>query len=138
MANEAVIIELGYDQGRPVRRTCATGTSISKGTLLVLSDPNTAAASASGNKGVPFAGIAAADKLGGDGSTSIAAYTNGVFDLTLASGGACAVGEMVTISGANTIDKVTGVDISQMGILVGKAEEIGTTGEVVRVRLLGI
>ena len=110
MANEAVIIELGPDGGRPIRRTVADGTSISKGTLLILSsDPNTATASAAGSTGSVWAGIAAADKVASDGSTNLAAYTTGVFDLTNSTV-ALTLGSMVAISGANTLRAATSAD----------------------------
>ena len=80
MANEWTKVEL-YGQnndGDPRRYTCASGTAISKGTLLVLSDPRTVAAHAS--IGQYMGGVAAMDKSATDGSTSISAWTNGIFE----------------------------------------------------------
>jgi len=62
MANEATKVEL-YGQnndGCPRRYTCAEDVTINKGTLLVLSDPRTAAAHES--TGQYLAGIAAMEK----------------------------------------------------------------------------
>ena len=82
MANEAKKVELyGSNCEGDVRRyTCADANAITKGTLLVLSDPRTASGGAT--SGAQFAGIAAVDKEASDGSTSIGCWTNGIFELT--------------------------------------------------------
>ena len=132
MANEAVIIEL-INGGTPVRRTVADGTTISKGTLLKLADPNTASAS-SANADV-FGGIAAADKLANDGSTTLAAWTDGVFDIKAGSA-TFSAGAMVKLSGANLVSAALAADLLT-GTVVGFAEETASADEVVRVRLRG-
>ena len=133
MANEAVIIELPRNL-HPVRRTCAAGTTIEKGTILKLTDPNTvAASSASADE---FGGIAAAEKDGSDSSTSIAVHLSGVFDLTMGTGETCTIGEQIAISGANLIRAATEAEV-QLGQWLGYAEEAGSSGEVIRVRLRG-
>lgn len=131
MANEAVIIELGVTGGNPIRRTCADAYGIEKGALLRLVDPNTISGA---NIGVaqPFAGIAAAEKVANDGSTSIACYTEGVFDLY--ADGAITVGDNVCMSGAN---KVASCGAISGGCIVGYAEETATAAETIRVRLRG-
>ena len=131
MANEAVPIELNGLNA--VQRTVAEATTIEKYTLLALTDPNTAAASAAAEA---FGGIAAAEKEGGDGSTTLSAYITGVFDLTTV-GPAITVGDWVSLSGANLIKEATEAEI-QSGRAIGKAEETSTAGsEVIRVRLIG-
>jgi len=134
MANEAEIIELGPNGGMPIRFTVADGTSISKGTLLKFADPRTASAS-SGDADV-FAGIAAADKVANDGATSIAAYTEGIFDLTCITGSAPlpTAGMQVVISGANLIKAAIAANLLT-GAVIGKALETGATGEVIAVKL---
>lgn len=130
MANEAVIIELPRNI-HAVRRTCADGATIEKNTLLKLTDPNTVAASSARDE---WGGVAAAEKVASDGATSMAVHLNGVFDMTIATGGSCTIGEQVTLSGANLIDAATEAEV-QLGKFIGWAEEAGSSAEVIRVRL---
>ncbi len=132
MANEAIIVELPRNI-HPVRRTCADGTTIEKGCLLALSDPNTVAASSGVDE---WGGIAAAEKVANDGATSIACHLHGVFDLTLAPGATCTVGEQVCLSGANLIRAATEAEV-QLGQFLGNAEEAGSSSEIIRCRLRG-
>lgn len=136
MANEAVIILAG---NHVIRRTCADGTSISKGTILKLSDANLVTASAATDNGVgqPFGGIAAADKVANDGATTIPVYMDGTFDLTCNAGATLPnCGVAVTISGANLIRPCTAADLLS-GSVIGNCEEHGSASEVIRVRLRG-
>lgn len=119
MANEAVILQLLGNGGDVVRYTCASGTAITKGTILKLTDPCTAAACSAAND--KFAGICAADKSGSDWTTTVSAYTNGIFDL-YCDGTAITAGEHVSISGANIIKKYATLDFE-------KGQEIGTALE---------
>ena len=135
MANEAVIIELTPGIN-PVIRTCADGTGISKGTLLVLTDPNTVAIGGATTTGNAFGGIAAADKVASDGSTTIAAHMSGVFDLK-ANAAAITAGVGVCLSGANMIRAAVEADFPVGGV-IGYAEETAADSEVIRVRLRGI
>lgn len=136
MANEAVIISLGFDGGNVIRRTCADGTTISKGTLLILSDANLVIASNAYTISESWGGIAAADKLANDGSTTIPVYTSGVFDLTNSAAPAIAVGRMVVMSGANLIRLAVESDFP-VGAVLGQIEENASGSEVARVRLRG-
>jgi hypothetical protein len=113
MANEAVIIEL-IESGVPIRYTVADGATIVKGTLLKLTDPRTAIATSADND--PFAGIASSEKVANDGSTTLDAYTKGIFDLR--GSAAITAGNRVSISGANTVAKVAAADLlfSNVGI----------------------
>ena len=137
MANEAVIIELGPLQGASRSYTCASGTAITKGALLALTSPNTAAANTATER---FAGIASADKSGTDYSTKIGAWTSGDFDILVTAGGPTATflcGELVVLSGANTIKQCTTAAEISGGFVVGRAMEAGVAGTVIRVRLMG-
>lgn len=135
MANEAVTIELPAALNAK-QRTVAAATSISQGTLLKLTDPNTASATVTADLAPAFAGIAAADKDGGDADTKLSAYIDGVFDLTVAPNGSATIGAWVVISGANLIDVATEAQVL-LGGGVGIAEETGGASEVIRVRLRG-
>lgn len=132
MANEAVIIERNMFSS-PIRFTVADGTGIEKGAILKLSDPRTAAA-ADGDSDI-VAGIAASEKVASDGSTSLGVHVpgqNNIFDLKVAPGGAVAVGQLVSTSGANLIDAAAATD-NENGMVLGKALEAGASAEVIAV-----
>jgi len=128
MANEAAIIELLGNAGEPMSWTVAEDAGIAKGTILKIgSDPRTAAASAAADK---FAGIAAAEKVANDGSTTLAAYTKGVFDLKAT--GAITLGVMVSLSGANLVKAATATEV-EGGQIVGKCLETAANEEIVAI-----
>lgn len=134
MANEAVIIELLGNGGDPIRFTCADGATIEKGTLLEVTDPRTVIKVSAADK--PLVGIAAAEKVINDGATTIAAYTNGIFDLTISAGGTTVLGnDVVAAAGDNTIDTYDTLD-NEKGYTIGKSYETGGNAEVVAVRVL--
>lgn len=136
MANEAVIVELLGNGGDPIEYTCNEGTTIPKGTILKFSaDPRkVAAATADGDL---IAGIAAMEKVGGDGSTKISVYTNGIFDITCtATTGSAVLGEAVKVTGANTVAPADDDTIEHTQEVVGYSLETGSAGEVVQVRVL--
>ena len=128
MTNEAVRVEGPY----LTRDFAISGvTAIPQGTLMVLSDPRTAVASAVGNDAPIFAGITATDKTAGDVATEHGCDVKGVHLLT-AAGAEVTVGHMVVISGVNTIRNAINTELLT-GAVVGKAYETiaaGTTGEV--------
>lgn len=133
MVYEAVKIELTNDTGFPRRYTCADGTAIVKNTLLKLTDPRTA--SASDTDGAKFAGIAAMDKEASDGSTSITAYTSGVFDLVAS--GVILVGDPVCLDAAKNCVRqvVSGTAGASGASIVGYALETASNAEVINVRI---
>lgn len=128
MANEAVCIETPT---KFARYTVADGTTIPLGTILKLTDPNTAIASSADND--PFAGIAWEEKTASDGITQITAALNGVWDLK-DSGAGITVGAIVNIGGANLIIASAAADLLT-GSVVGKALETASASEVIRVRV---
>lgn len=129
---QAKVIELEYSTGNPRRYTVADGTAISKGILLVLSDPRTAAGTSTATGwNSPCAGISAMDKEANDGSTSITAWTRGIFDLRAS--GAINIGSPVVMAGSNEV-KVTDVG-SSGAIVIGYALETASDQEVINVRL---
>ena len=134
MANEAVIIELLGNGGDPIRHTVADGTGIEKGTLMYLSgDPRTIAASSA--EGQIFVGIAAAEKVADDGSTTLAVYTNGIFDLT-DSGAGMTLGDICKLGGANTVATADEAGAQDLKEVVGTVLETAAAAEVVAVRIL--
>jgi len=132
MANEAVIIEL-FNKGRPIRYKCADGATIEKGTLLQISGDRTVSAHSAADQ--PIAGIAAHEKLINDGQTTIAVYTDGIFDLTAAATGVTPLGHRCAGSGtANMITAADADDILQ-GSDVGYCYEAHANNEVAAVRV---
>ena len=129
MADEAVCIETPT---RFARYTVADGTGIAIGTMLKLTDPNTAIAHS--GDGDAFAGIAWEEKTASDGIVEITAALNGIWDLT--DGGAtAAVGELLALDGtANETRLAVEADIIT-GSIVGKALEAMGANEVGRVRV---
>lgn len=119
MANEAVIIEL-IEGGNPINFTIANATAVPKGTLMEITTPRTVLKTAADND--EFIGIIAHEKVASDGSTTISCWTKGIFDLRGSAAINC--GEIVSISGANTVSKVAAADLLQS--CVGTALE--TTG----------
>lgn len=105
----ASIIELlGKPRGRPIRMTCAEGVGIDKGTMLKVTDPRTA--SAQTGTADAFIGIAAAEKVAGDGSTSLSVYTSGIFRIE--SGAAINVGErLIPATESNKVIKADATGI---------------------------
>lgn len=75
------------------RYTVASGTAIDKFTVLQLTSARTASAHSAALQ--PFAGVASMDKDGSDFSTSITAWTNGLF--TFKSSGAIVAGNPVVL-----------------------------------------
>ena len=125
MANEAIIVELLGNAGDPISLTVADNAAITKGTLLKLTDPRTAAATSADND--MFIGVAAADKVANDGATRLAAYTHGIFSMLTTNAGITA-GEQVTIGGANQIKIFTTLD-GEKGYAVGKILETVVAAE---------
>ena len=130
MANEAIIVELLGNKGDPVRYTCAEGTTIPKGTVLELTTPRTVKLASAVD--TPLVGIAAQEKVGGDGATSISVYTNGIFQLKCATT-QCEIGDQVSLAAAdNTIALSSTLDLEK-GWSLGYAMEtiaLGATGMV--------
>ena len=134
MAFEAVIVELLGNGGDPIEYTVADGTTIEKGTILELEDERTCK-KVSG-AGVVIAGIAATEKVANDGSTTLAALTNLIADLTVDTGATATLGSYVRSSAAtNEITVATTLD-NETGKAIGKALATGTADEVIQVRVL--
>ena len=111
--------------------TVADGAGIAKGTLLALTDPNTAAASSADND--VFAGIAMEEKVASDGIVRMTAALDGVWALVATAAG-ITVGNQVTVGGANTVKVYTTLD-DEKGYVVGRALETTAGSESIMVRL---
>lgn len=128
MTNEAICIETPT---KFARYTVAAGTTIPFGTILKLTDPNTAIASSASND--PFAGIAWVVKDENDTSTEIVAALDGVWDLK-ATTATINIGIPVSVGGANLIRSTIEADLP-LGTILGKALEAASNDEVIRVRV---
>jgi len=136
MANEAVIVSLyGQPKGCPVNFKCADGVAIEKGTLLKLSGGalTEVTPSVATDANVPFAGIAAAEKVANDGSTTIGVWTKGIFDITN-NAVEIDIGKMCKISGANLVRAAADGDY-EAGAVVGKVLEPMAASEVAQVAI---
>lgn len=134
MTNEAVIIELLGNQGDPMRYTVADGGAIPKGSLMRLSsDPRTITIGSAHSQ--VFVGIAAAEKVASDGSTTLAVYTNGIFDLK-DSGSGMTLGDICIMNGTNVVKTADEAGANGPAEIVGKVLETASASEVVAVRVL--
>lgn len=111
------------------RYTVANATGIPIGTILKLTDPNTAIASSADND--PFAGIAWEEKTASDGITEIVAAVNGIWDITT-DANTQTVGAIVNITAANEVGGSAAADLLT-GSVVGKLLETAGNAEVARV-----
>ncbi len=106
----------------PIDFTCADGTAIPKGTLCKLTDPRTAIASS--GAGDMIAGIAARDKIAGDGRTQLACFRKGIF--TMRADGTIAIGAPVMADGV--ANKVITATAKNGAAIIGYALEAATVG----------
>lgn len=122
--------------------TCANGTAISKGTLLQLSDPVTAAAAGAWSAAETatngmFIGVAFADKEANDDSTTISVLKEGRMDVRAS--GSITAGQTVICAGQDEVKAIpltggfTTSSLLYSGI-VGIAEETAADQEVIIVR----
>ena len=128
MANEALLRNRLED---PIDFTVADGTGIEKGALLKLTDPRTAVAATAATDAI--AGIAAREKISGDGRTQLAVFRRGIFDMVAS--GAISVGNPVSSwssTGAANVVHETPVTASGAAIL-GHALETAAEGETFQV-----
>jgi hypothetical protein len=138
MANEAVIIELyGQPTGEPLNYYVPNGLAVEKGSLMKFSGSATAkevAKSHAADVGVNFAGIAATEKVAGDGTTHIGLWTKGLFDLYFGNI-VISPGQYCMISGANTVAEITSAALLSGCAIVGTLQEPVTTAGTYVVKL---
>ena len=99
---------------------------------MELTDPRTVIANT--NITEPVVGIAAAEKVANDGSTTIAVYTDGIFDM-LSDSATQGIGIMVSNTDTeNTIGTAVAAHLLD-GSVIGKTLEEAGNAEVVAVRV---
>jgi hypothetical protein len=121
MANEHTLV---YEKEVPNSVTVADGAGIEKGTLLLFADPFTAAAATADTA---ICGVAAQEKIAGDGRTQLAVYQRGIFKATLS--GSVTAGQALAASGSNQVKVATAADVGAKTL--GIALETGTNGETI-------
>lgn len=132
MANEAVIVELLGNKGTPVKYNVLDNVGIAKGALMYLSaDARTAAASTA--EGQSFVGIAVAEKVADDGSTTLAVYTNGIFDLVATT--SMTLGTMCKLAGANIIETADEAGANATAEHVGLVLETAAGSETIQIKV---
>lgn len=114
------------------RYTCSESVAITKNTILTLTDPRTAAeVSATPNPaGYAFAGITSMDKEASDGSTSVSAWVEGIFEMR--SSGAITAGRLVKSVGLGEVMEALNTEIAS-GAIVGRALETAADQEIINV-----
>lgn len=120
----------GANNDGGVRRfTCVDDAQISKGLLLSLHDDRVASKAIASSR--VFAGVTSMEKEANDGSTSISAWTDGVFEVV--SSGAINAGS--PIAGAEYSAVVAAQNLASGANVIGYALETSTDLEVINVRL---
>lgn len=134
MSNEAIIVELLGNKGDPIRYTIVDATAVPKGTIMELVSPRTVQKVS--NHDVPVVGILAEEKVLSDGQTSVAVYTNGIFQFKCATV-QCEIGDGVKsiAAGDGTVELADTTEIEK-GWSIGYALETIGTGSTGMVRVL--
>ena len=123
MALEATLY---IETGVPIGVTCADGATIEKGSILMLSDPFTAAVTTGDTD--PVIGIAAEEKIASDGKTKIAVYTEGIFIGYAGAAGVTAGMGIITDTNTGAANELVVADVNSEHI-VGTALETATDGQ---------
>lgn len=123
MALECVLI---HELEPAVPMTCADGTGIEKGAVLLLTDPNTAATTTGDTDAC--AGIAKSEKIASDGKVKIPVYKRGIFRGYAGAAGVTAGMGIITDTATGAANELVNADVNSENI-VGRALETATDGE---------
>lgn len=128
-------VELTNSTGNPRSMTVADGTGILKNKVLTLSDPRTVAevSDVSVSSGYKYGGISSHDKVASDGTTTMAVWTDGVFEVY--SSGSITVGNPIKSCGRGYFCAAVINDYAS-GAVAGYALETTTDGEIFNARLI--
>jgi len=129
MADEISNITLLGNKGDPIEVTVATGTAITKGSLMKLSaSPQTCAITAGAND--IFLGILAEEKTATDGITQVSLITHCIADMTCGAGETMVLGAPVMTGAApNEVDVAVTDTVEGRAHIVGIAlETVGNNG----------
>jgi len=120
MALETTLL---YELEPAVPFTCADGTGIEKGALLILTDPMTVATTTGDTDEI--IGIAAEEKIASDGKTKIGVYLRGVFRGFAGAAGVTAGLALISDTGTGAANELVVADVNSEAI-VGMALETAT------------
>ena len=123
MALECTLI---YETHPKIPFTCANGTGIEKGAVLLLSDPMTAATTTGDTDAC--AGIAAEEKIADDGKTKVSVWTGGIFKGFAGAAGVTAGMAIITDTATGAANELVDADVNSENI-VGRALETATDGQ---------
>ena len=123
MANAVAVLMV--ETHFPIMMTCADA-AIPKGTILQLASPNTVSASSGADN--EYGGIAAEEKISGDGKLQIAVYRDGIFKCEAGTNGVTAALQQVIDDGANELTDAAAGD-AELGLIFGVALETATDGQ---------
>jgi hypothetical protein len=123
MALETTLV---YSDGVPIPFTCAEADDMTKGSILLLTDPMTAAVTTGDTDEI--AGILALDKVGGDGVTKCAVHRKGIFRGYAGAAGVTAGEAIITDTATGAANELVDADVNSEQI-VGIALETATDGE---------
>jgi len=121
MANATAVLMVETEL--PIMMTCADA-AIPKGTILQLTTPYTVAATGAVND--LFGGIAAEEKISGDGKLQIAVYRGGIFKVE--AGATVTVGLPQVVHQLNELTNTAAND-NDLGYTFGRALESATDGQ---------
>lgn len=125
----------------PVSMTVADGTAVEKGTVLVMTDPNTTTKSAVDNEVI--GGIAYTEKVANNGNTQIAVLTGPGDELRAYASGTIAIGDPLVTSGdtaathLNYLSSGIALDAGDLSgsRVIGYAKETCTNGQTFKYTL---
>jgi len=123
MAGEAVLI---YELEPAVPFTCANGTGIEKGALLILTGPMTVATTTGDTDEI--IGIAKEEKIADDGKTKIPVYLRGIFRGQAGAAGVTAGLAIISDTATGAANDLVGADVNSEAI-VGMALETATNDQ---------
>ena len=119
MANEAVKITLLGNAGDPIEYTIASGAVIPKGSIMKLTNPQTAAiATADGDY---IIGIASVESTADSTDTTMALWTHGVFDMYSTTG--MTLGVYQKVEGTNATKDADDATVEGLSEVVGMSLE---------------
>ena len=110
----------------PVAMTVADDAGIEKGSILMLSDLNTAAVT-TGDTDI-VAGIAAEEKIANDGKTTLAVYKRGIFKGFAGLAGVGVGHALITDTATGAANEIVSADVNSENIL-GRSLETATDTE---------
>ena len=123
MADECTLV---FETALPIPFTCADGTAIAKGAVLMWADLATVATTT--GDGDSVAGIAAEEKIISDGKVKIAVYTQGTFKGYAGLAGVTVGQGIETDTATGAANELVVIDAAEDNC-VGTALETATDGE---------